>query len=109
MMADTTSLAVLPYFLAMKPEMVNWPDAYRRLAMNRPKKRKPIAAEITDHEAAIPTLNASCDVPTVDFAPMYSDISSTATTTAGIERPATMNCSALRQRSRMLATLVTTI
>lgn len=109
MMADTTSLAVWPYFLAMKPEMVNCPEAYRRLAMNRPNSRKPMAAEITDHDAASPTLKASCEVPMVDLAPMYSDISSTATTTAGIERPATMNCSELRLRSRMLATLVTTI
>src|SRR5437868_14261953 len=108
MMAETTSLAVVPYLLAMKPEMVNSPEAYRRLAMNRPKNRKPMAAEITDHEAARPTLKASCEVPTVDLAPMYSDISSTATTTAGIERPATMNCSVLRLRSRRLAMLVAT-
>ena len=74
--------------------------------MNRPKNRKPIEAAITDHDAAIPALNASCEVPTVDFAPMNSDISNTATTTAGIERDATMNCSELRLRSLTLNQLV---
>src|SRR6516225_7631831 len=77
--------------------------------MKSPKNTKPIEAEITDHEAAMPTLNASCEVPMVDFAPMYSDISRMAITTAGVERPATMNCSVVLLRSRMLIQAVTTM
>ena len=77
--------------------------------MKRPKNRKPIDAAITDHDAAIPALKASCEVPTVDFAPMNSDISRMATTNTGMLREATMNCSELRLRKRMLMMLVTTI
>src|SRR5450830_347785 len=109
MMAETINLAPLPYFLAMKPEIVNSPELYERFAMNRPNSRKPTEAAITDHDAAIPALNASCEVPTVDFAPMNSDISRIATTNTGMERAATMNSSELRLRKRMLMIEVITM
>ena len=44
----------------------------------------------------------------VDFAPMNSDISSTAITAAGSDRPATMNCALLRLRSTTASMLVST-
>ena len=50
-----------------------------------------MAAAPTDQPAAMPFSKASCAVPTVDLAPMNSDISRMPTTSAGNAREPTMN------------------
>lgn len=90
----------------MKPEMVNSPELYSLRAISRPNSGKPMAAAITDQEAAKPLSKAACAVPTVDLAPMNSDIISTPTTKAGMVREATMYCSLVLLRRRMLIQVV---
>ena len=65
-----------------------------------------MAAPSTDQAEAMPDRNASCAVPTVDLAPMNSDISSTLITVAGRAREAIRNCSDVRLRSFTVSQLV---
>ena len=106
MMSDTVSMVERPYFCAMAAEMVYSPELYSRRTNTRPNSRKPMDAPITDHDAANPLVNASCAVPTVDFAPTNSDISRIPTTDAGRAREAVMNCALVRLRSRTVSQLV---
>ncbi len=65
-----------------------------------------MAAAITDQEAAKPLSKAAWAVPTVDLAPMNSDIIRMPTTKAGMLRAATMNSPLVRLRRRMLSQVV---
>ena len=98
-----------PNFWAIAAEIVYSPDPYSLLTKNSPNSRKPIEAPSTDQLAANPETNASCAVPTVDLAPINSDISSTPMTAAGSECEAVMNWSTVRLRSRTVSQLVSRI
>ena len=99
-------LVLLPYFSAIAPEMVIFPVLYMRFTSNRPKSGKPIAAPMTDHDAANPSSNAACAVPMVDLAPIYSDISRIPTINAGIAREPSIKSPEFLLRIRKVSQVV---
>ena len=98
-----------PYFCAIAPEIVSSPSYKSLRTKNRPNSRNPTEAPSTDQEAAKPAKNASCAVPTVDFAPINSDIRKMPMIAGGSAQGGGHELAGVRLRNRTVIQLVNRI